>query len=92
VKREDLRRYLEREIEKWSAKSYESLREELKAGNGNYADCESQKEYHLEVDLLEDRDDYVHVSVGVCSEKVRWSCFHPLSRSFLVYRDGRVTK
>ncbi len=89
MKREDLRRYLEREIEKWSAKSYESLREELK--DGNYADCET-KEYHLEVDLLEDRADYVNVSVAVCSEKVRWSCFHPLSRSFLVYRDGSVKK
>jgi hypothetical protein len=75
MKREELRPYLEREVEKWSAKSYESLREELKAGNGNYADCESQKEYHLEVDLLEDRDDYVHVSVGVCSEKVRLELF-----------------
>jgi len=90
VKREELQRYLEREIEKWSAKSYETLREELR--DGNYTDCEPEAEYHLEVDLLENRDDYVHISIGVCSEKVRWSCFHPLSRSFLVYRDGSVKK
>ena len=90
MKREELRPYLEREVERWSAKSYETLREELKGGN--YADCGSGKEYHVEVDLLENREDYVHVSIGVCSEKARWSCFHPLSHCFLVYRDGSVKK
>ena len=90
MKRENLRPYLDCEIERWSAKSYETLREELR--EGNYTDCEPEAEYHVEVELLEDRGDYVHVSVAVCSEKVRWSCFHPLSRSFLVYRDGSVKK
>ena len=91
MKREELRPYLDHEIAKWSAKSYQTLREELR--DGNFADAANPSaEYHLEVDLLENRNDYVHVSVAVCSERVRWSCFHPLSRSFLVYRDGRVDK
>lgn len=90
MKRDDLRPYLQREVDKWSAKSYDTLRQELKEGPYNQADPDDA--YHLEVDLVENRDDYVHVNVGVCSEKVRWSCLHPLSASFLVYRDGRVKK
>ena len=90
VQREDLRPYLEQEVETWSAKSYETLRKELE--EGPYNRCDPGAEYHIEVDLVENRDDYVHVSVGVCSGKARWSCFHPLCSSFLVYRDGRVDK
>lgn len=91
MKREDLRPYLDREVAKWSAKSYDTLREELR--DGSFADATNpEAEYHLEVDLVENRDDYVHVNVAVCSERVRWSCFHPLCHSFLVYRDGRVDK
>jgi len=90
VKRDELKPYLEREIDKWSAKSYQTLREELKGGN--YALADPAMEYHLEVDLLENRDDYVQVCVSVCSEHVRRSCIHPLCHIFLVYRDGRVQK
>ena len=91
MKREDLKPYLDREVAKWSAKSYQTLREELR--DGNFADAANPaSQYHLEVDLLENRDDYVHVMVSVCSERVGWSCFHPVNRTFLVYRDGRVDK
>jgi len=90
MKRDDLRPYLEREIEVWSAKSYEALRRELK--EKNLARCEMGAPYHLEVDLLEDKPDYLHVSVAVCSENAKWSCYYPLSSSFIVHRDGRVEK
>lgn len=64
MKREDLRPYLDREVAKWSAKSYQTLREVLR--DGSYADAANpQAEYHLEVDLVENRDDYVHVNVAV---------------------------
>jgi hypothetical protein len=89
VKRGDLPPYLWAEVEKCSAKSYETLRSELK---DVYARCEEGEPYHVEVQLLEDRSDYVHVGVAVCSEEVGWSCFSPLSQSFIVYRDGRVDK
>jgi hypothetical protein len=90
MKREDLSPRLEREVESWSAKSYAALREELR--QDYHAESKEEVEYHVEVELLENRDDYVHVLVSVCSPKARWSCYHPLSRSFLVYRDGRVDK
>ncbi len=88
--RQDLVPFLQTEIDKWSAKSYETLREELKTGS--YTDAESASSRHVEIELLENREEYVHVSVAVCHPDVRWSCFHPLSASFLVYSDGRVKK
>jgi hypothetical protein len=90
MKREDLRPYLERELSEWSAKPYGTLREELRQGYN--AERTAEFEYHVEVDLVENRDDYVHVNVAVCSPAAPWSCYHPLSKSFLVYRDGRVDK
>jgi len=87
--RTDLATHLEQELNKWSARSYESLRSELKGHN--YADAEGP-EHHLEVTLLEDGAEYVHVEISVCSPAVPRSCIHPLSTSFLVYKDGRVDK
>ncbi len=89
VKRQDLRPYLEAEIENWSSKPYETLRAELKEG---FADAREGLAYHVEVELLENRDDYLQVSVAVCSEAAPWSCYHPLSASFIVRADGRVEK
>jgi len=90
VKREQLQPYLERQIAKWSAKSYPELREELRRGYN--AEVQEDLEYHVEVELLESCDDYAHVMVAVCSPRARWSCYLPLCASFLVYRDGRVEK
>ena len=89
MKREDLRPYLNKEVETWSSKSHSALREELRKG---YVKAEPGMPYHVEVQVLEDREDYVHVFVAVCSEQAAWSCYHPLSTSFLVYRDGRVDR
>jgi hypothetical protein len=89
VDRTDLARHLEQELDKWSAKSYESLRLELKGHD--YADAEGAV-HHVEVTLLEDGADYVHVGISVCSPAVPWSCIHPVSTSFLLYKDGRVDK
>ncbi len=90
MKRKELRPYLEREVDEGSAKSYETLRTALKGGD--HEECEEGAEYHIEVSLLEDCVDYVHVPVAVCSEKAAGSCFLALSTSFLVYRNGRVEK
>jgi len=89
MKREDLRPHLEAEVQKWSAKSYDGLCEELA---DVHAECRNGAPYHFEVQLLEHKRDYVHVMVGVCSERAKWSCYHPLSASFIVHRDGRVQK
>jgi hypothetical protein len=87
--RADLARHLEEELDKWSARSYESLRLELK---GHDYDDPEGREHHVEVTLLEDGAEYVHVEISVCSAAVPWSCIRPLSTSFLVYKDGRVDK
>ncbi len=81
---------LEAEVKKWSAKSYNALREELRAAA--HVKCREEAPYHLEVELLGCNHDYVHVMVSVCSETVKWSCYHPLSASFIVHRDGRVER
>jgi hypothetical protein len=75
VKREQLTPYLDVEVEKWSAKSFGALRAELKPGPYNEAEIDA--DHHLEFQLLEDKEDYIHVLVTVGSETVGWSCFHP---------------
>jgi hypothetical protein len=90
MKCEDLRPFLDAEVEKWSARPYEVLRQELEAKV--HAECQVGAPYHLEVGLLEDRPAYLHVMVAVCGEDAKVSCFHPLSASFIVYRAGRVDK
>jgi hypothetical protein len=90
MSRADLVPLLKAEVEKWSARTMEDLRKAL--GKGPYTDALSKSHFHVEVDLLEDSDDYIHVSVAVCHPDVPWSCMHPLSRSFIVHRDGRVDK
>ncbi len=89
MSRKDLQSFLDVEVGKWSAKPFGTLKQELRSG---YENAGEGLEYHVEVQLLENRKDYIHVSVAVCSERVRWSCFHPLSTSFLVYPNGRVVK
>lgn len=90
MKRKDLGPYLEAEVRRWSAKSYNALREELKAAA--HVECREDAPVHLEVELLERKRDYVHVMVSVCSQSAKWSCYHPLSTSFIVHRDGRVER
>jgi hypothetical protein len=85
----DLMRSLQQEVGRWSAKPYESLRTEIKGHD--YTDAEGQQ-YHVEVTLLEERKEYIHVMIAVCSSTVSGSCFHPVTTSFLVYKDGRVDK
>ena len=85
----DLVLSLRQEVSRWSAKSYESLRTELKGHD--YTDAEGPQ-YHVEVTLLEERKEYVHVMIAVCSPAVSGSCLHPVTISSLVYKDGRVEK
>jgi hypothetical protein len=85
----ELAPYLKAKVEKWSEKSCALLREELSPST--YADDEGTT-HHVEVTLLENKQEYVHVCVPVCSEHVPGSCYHPLSADFLVYRDDYVEK
>ena len=89
VDNNDLAQCLQQEVDNWSAMSYESLRMGLKGYD--YANAEGLR-YHVEVNLLEAPQEYIHVMVAVCSPDVSGTCFHPLTMSFLVYKDGRVEK
>ncbi len=90
MSRADLAPLLRAEVEKWSAKTFETLRQEL--GKRAFADARSKSSYHVEVELLENRDEYVHVHIAVCHPQVPWSCIHPMSTSFIVHSNGFVDK
>ena len=79
---------LDAETSDWSQKSFASLAEELTDvvayQRGNEAD------YHqFEVQMIEHEPDYVHVIVSIDDGSFLKS-FAPLTRGFIVHRDGRV--
>jgi hypothetical protein len=90
MSRVDLAPLLKVEVAKWSAKTIQDLRQELR--KGAFTNALSKEHHHVEVAMLEDHDDYIHVMVSVCHPGAPWSCIHPLSKGFLVYSDGRVEK
>ena len=85
----ELEAALRQEVDRWAAKSYDALREELRDvvayQRGHGESC-----HQFEVQLLEDTEEYVHVSIGV--DDGGWRAFTPLCAGFLVYRDGHVDK
>lgn len=90
MSRASLDAVLRNQIEKLSGKSYDELRRELVHSLAYTTDV-ATKPYDVEVSLLEDLPEYLQVGVAVSDRSV-WRSFFPLSRSFLVYRDGRVDK
>jgi hypothetical protein len=86
MEKNQLRLCLDREVERWRGKPYETLASEL-ASSVNYECGEGRSAYQTEVILLEDTPEYVHVMVGVSDGG--WRSFVPLTTTFLVYRDGR---
>ena len=75
------------EFARWKARSYADLRAALsdvvaydREGPGG--------PYQVEVQLLENRPDYVHVLVAVCAP-LGLVC-RPLSESFIRHADGRL--
>ena len=75
------------EFARWKARSYADLRAALsdvvaydREGPGG--------PYQVEVQLLENRPDYVHVLVAVCAP--HGLVCRPLSESFIRHADGRL--
>jgi hypothetical protein len=87
--RNDLRRCLDREVDRWSTKPYEALKTELRDVVA-YSVGEESEFYQVEVQLVESLHEYLHVLIAV--EDGGWRAFVPVSTSFLSYRDGRVVK
>jgi len=88
MKKEYLRRALQAEVDAQALKSYDEfmqLDEEIVHEKGR-----GDNWYQVEVQVLEKTEEYVHVSVSV--DDGGWRAFFPLTRSFLIYKDGRVDK
>jgi hypothetical protein len=72
---------LDAEVKKWSAKSCAELMHELSDTRAYQVEFNGQK-YTVEVQLLENTDEYVHVGIDVDDGSLPAS-FRPLSSSFI---------
>jgi len=80
-RREEWAKVLDAEVQRWSAKSYEQLVSELSDLQAYVVELES-KEYQVEVEILENTDQYLHVMVAVDDGSLPASIL-PLTHSFL---------
>jgi hypothetical protein len=80
-RREQWRPVLDAEIKKWSTKSCAELVRELSDVLAYQVEFEDKK-YQVEVQLLENTEKYVHVSVDVDDGSFH-APFRPLSSSFI---------
>jgi hypothetical protein len=85
-----LQSLLDREIEEWSSKSFTKLIEEL-ADVVAYPRGGKSDFHQFEVQMIEKEPEYLHVLVSIDDGSLRRS-FSPLTRGFIIYRDGRVEK
>lgn len=83
-----LNQIVENRIDKLSLSSYHTLSfmkfpliEEVR---------DDKQGYQIEIVQLECTDDYIHILVS--ADDGGWSAFKPVSKSFLVYKDGRIDK
>jgi hypothetical protein len=81
------------EVARWKARSYAELRAVLSDGVA-YEREGPGGTYQIEMQLLEDRADYVHVLVSVCApgSHVFGLICRPLSESFIRYSDCRAAE
>jgi hypothetical protein len=79
--REQRRPVLDSEVKKWAAKSCDELLSKLSSVESYAVEFEGKK-YQIEIQLLENTDKYVHVSVEVDDGRIPTS-FRPLSESFI---------
>ena len=80
-RREQWRPVLDVEAKKWSAKSYSQLLAEL-SEEQVYEVKDEGKTYQVEVDILENTNDYLHIGISVDDGSIPAS-FRPLSQSFI---------
>lgn len=80
--REQMREVLDNQMRLWSAKTSGQLITDLKETQ-NYQVNENSITYQVEVDLLENTEEYVHVGIAIDDGHLLSSIF-PLSASFIV--------
>jgi hypothetical protein len=85
--RKKWREVLEREVAFWSEKTYEQLVAELPSTKAYQVRVDSV-EYNVEVELIENTESYIHVTVGVDDGRLPSAVF-PVSDSFILKKcDG----
>ena len=84
-RREQWRPVLDAELKRWRSKSSEQLLAELRDEQTYEIEFEN-KMYQVEVEILENTEKYVHVSVAV--DDGGWlGSFSPLSTSFICEKE-----
>lgn len=80
-RREEEQKVLDSEMARWSAMSWEELATQLREVREYQIEMESKK-YQVEVQLLENREDYIQVSVSVDDGSLLGSML-PITHSFI---------
>jgi len=88
MKKKQLRSLLDAEISGLSRKPYATLVEEL-SDVVAYERGEGSGYHQFEIQMIEHERDYVHVIVSIDDGSILKS-MSPISRGFIVHRDGRV--
>ena len=83
----DWRAVADDELARWKARSYADLRAALSDVVAYVREAPGGP-YQVEVQLIENRPDYVHVLVDVCAP--HGLLCRPLSESLIRYADGRL--
>jgi hypothetical protein len=88
-KRESWRSTLEAEMQRWSAMSYDELIFRLQDVRSYEVDT-GQNKLQVEVEIVENTPEYVHVTIGVDDASVPHSLL-PLTDSFIRHRPSRCS-
>ena len=80
-RREEWRKVLDAELQRWSAMSCDELIAALREDQAYEVDFDSKK-YQVEVELLENTDEYLNIIVAVDDGSLPAS-IHPLCQTFL---------
>jgi len=88
MQKNQLRSLLDAEIDELSGRPYATLVEEL-ADVVAYERGEGSSYHQFEIQMIEHEHDYVHVIASIDDGSILKVIF-PISRSFVVHRDGRV--
>ena len=87
-RREEWRKVLASEIERWSGKSFEQLISELRELQAYEVELDG-REYQVEVEILENTADYLHVAVAVDDGSLPASIV-PVTDSFICQKSGII--
>jgi hypothetical protein len=85
-RRQQWREVLETEVQRWSALPYDQLVSQLSKTNVYEVERDSQT-YQIEIEVLENTADYVHVLISVDDGSVPAS-FLPMTDSFITKRSN----